>query len=201
MNLPDHPTNEDCCLEIVRVAENFLPLKHWGFKQSAFLAEEKPRVIYDSEWCRIMLLWGGSVVNSAYSVGVFYGRLHAPTDEFVMKWNGEECYCWHHVDKAIFLLDGLTPKNAVDQINNDKGPRVKEEFEQDNRIQLRDGMSPTEWDVKMHAVIWEQYGNRLFELFDLRHPELWERYAQFVKEFYRLLELDFDSNLPPDKIC
>ena len=75
MNLPDNATKEDYCLEMVRVAENFLPLKFWGFKQSAFLAVERPRVIYDSEWCRMMLLWGGSVVNSAYSVGVFYGRL------------------------------------------------------------------------------------------------------------------------------
>jgi hypothetical protein len=202
MNLPDHPTNEDYCLEMVRVAENFLPLEHWGFKQSAFLADEKPRVIYDSKWCRIMLLWGGSVVSSAYSVGIFYGRLHALNDGFVMMWSGENCHCWHQVYEALFLLDRLSPKDAVDRIRiNDKRPQVIEDFERDNLVKLRNGMPPTEWDVKMHAMIWEHYGERLFELFDLRHAELWEKYAQFVKEFYELLGLDFDSSPPPDKIC
>jgi hypothetical protein len=36
----------------------------------------------------------------------------------------------------------------------------------------------------MHAAIWEQYGMRLFELFDLRRPDLWEQYRTWLRARY-----------------
>jgi hypothetical protein len=39
----------------------------------------------------------------------------------------------------------------------------------------------------MHNEIWEQYGQKLFDIFDLRNPELWEDYVQFHNEIKRLL--------------
>src|SRR5210317_121476 len=35
-------------------------------------------------------------------------------------------------------------------------------------------------------IIWEHYGQSLFDLFDLRQPELWKEYRVFLKEYYQL---------------
>jgi hypothetical protein len=41
-------------------------------------------------------------------------------------------------------------------------------------------------ETETHAMIWEHYGQRLFELFDLRRPDLWEKYSSFVIQVYDL---------------
>lgn len=199
MTSPSNSTNEIYCHEMVRVAETFLPLKRWGFKQGAFLALNIARVIYDSEWCRIMFLWNGSPYFSTESVGIYYGRLHAPNDNFIMTWKGERRTCWQRVDDSLNFLDGLSPQEAANQtLMHGLSPRIIGDF---MRLDFVKDMPLTEWEARLHSAIWEHYGQKLFELFDLRHPELWEKYTQFVREFHKVLDLDHDFDPPPDKIC
>ena len=40
--------------------------------------------------------------------------------------------------------------------------------------------------IKLHNKIWEYYGKRFFDLFDMRNPELWERYVVYCNEVKRL---------------
>lgn len=54
----------------------------------------------------------------------------------------------------------------------------------------------------MHASFWEHYGQRLFELFDLRRPDLWDEYTRFVVEYRRLDGRKPLSGYPSfEKIC
>jgi hypothetical protein len=71
------------------------------------------RLIYDSEWCRIALVWGGWDYGSGNSISMYYGRLHAPNESATMIWNGEECHAWHDFDYALHLLDGRSPAQAA----------------------------------------------------------------------------------------
>jgi hypothetical protein len=45
----------------------------------------------------------------------------------------------------------------------------------------------------LHHNIWKYYGRRLFELFDLRQPDLWNRYVKYLMEYYRLQDENFRS--------
>jgi len=49
--------------------------------------------------------------------------------------------------------------------------------------------------------IWEHYGKRLFELFDLRQPNLWEQYRGFLKEFYDIKGRISFIKPAMDKVC
>jgi hypothetical protein len=53
----------------------------------------------------------------------------------------------------------------------------------------------------MVSKIWEYYGQRLFELFDVRRPELWEQFAHFIKEFHKIKRSNSYDYVAPDKIC
>jgi hypothetical protein len=52
-----------------------------------------------------------------------------------------------------------------------------------------------------HSILWAHYNGKLFELFDLRRPDLWEAYREFLKEYYALLGLKSDYGVPFDYVC
>ena len=54
--------------------------------------------------------------------------------------------------------------------------------------------------MKMHMEVWEHYGKKLFELFDLRQPNLWEQYRGFLKELYDIKGRVSFIKPPMDKV-
>jgi hypothetical protein len=85
------------------------------------------------------------------------------------------------VHLPLYFLDGLSPQEA----KNTKHPRLIKEFEQSDLA--KSIRSEPEKDVLLQATIWEAYGQRLFDIFDARNKDLWERYSVFVSEYWKTL--------------
>jgi hypothetical protein len=192
----DHEREVDPVEEMSRVATSFLDLNLWGFKESYHSTKSK-KMIYDSEWCRVKLVWGGWDYGGGNSISVYYGRLHAPNEESTMISNGEECHCWHDFDLALHFLDDRTTADAARLHYSHSITDIfyEEKFRQEYRRRQ------PEWLARMHAAIWRHYGKRFFELFDLRRPDLWQQYQKFLKEVY-----DIEGRIPEiepamDKVC
>ncbi len=186
--------------KMIQLTEEFLPLRNWGFKQSVRFVEKNPKIIYDSEWCRVKIAWSGWDVYVGDMISIHYGRLHAPNDKIVITWNGEEGYCWHRINEPLLFLDGLPPTEAVDHSTYGQQPDVMAKFGQSDLGKSLAHKQP-EGLIRMHTAIWEHYGQRLFELFDLRHPDLWEQYTDFIQMYYEVKGLIPDMTPPQGKIC
>lgn len=182
--------------EMARVAHSFLDLDRWGFKQS-YSSAKSGNLIYDSGLCRVNLVWGGWDPLGGNSISIYYGRLHAPNEVSTMIWRGEVCHCWHDFDLALHFLDGQTPTNAakLDYSHPITDPFYEEEFREKFPRQQ------PEWLAQMHTTIWRHYGKQFFELFDLRQPDLWEKYRQFLKEIYDIKGRRPYIKPPPDQVC
>jgi hypothetical protein len=180
--------------EMARIALSFLHLSSLGFRES-YRSTNPAKLIYDSEWCRISLIWGGWD-SGGNSIHIRYGRLHAPNEKVSMNWNGEECRCWHDFDYALHFLDGRTPIDAVEL--NRSHPITKPFYEDELRQKFS---NQPEWLAQMHVAIWKKYGKQFFELFDLRRPDLWEKYRQFLKEVYDIKGRSPRIKPPLDKVC
>ena len=182
--------------EMTRIAQTVLRLDSWGFKES-YRSSKPGELIYDSERCRISLVWDGWDPLDGNSMHIHYGRLHAPSEKTTMFWNGEDSRCWHRVEYPLHFLDKRTPAETA-ELNYShplKTPFYEDEFRQKfQRHQL-------EWTAQMHLTIWQYYGNRLFELFDLRRPDLWQQYRQFLKEVYDIKGRNPAIKPPLDKVC
>jgi hypothetical protein len=174
----------DPCEYMAQLAQNVLPLERWGFKES-YRSTKEECLIFDSEWCRVKFVWGGWELYTGYHMSMDYGRLHAPSDAVSMIWNGEECRCWHGLtgtSPVLDFLDGLSPQES----SNFHGlPPAIEQYVQSELWETLDKQKRhPESTARMHALIWERYGTRLFELFDLRRPDLWEQYRQWLRAHY-----------------
>ena len=188
--------NELKCNEMAVLADSFLRLDLWHFHESARLTVPHPIVIYDSEWCRVKLLWEGWDMYTGDTVIVYYGRSNAVNDKFTMLWNGEECYCWHHINEPLYFLDGMAPFDASKR----KWPHFIEQFA-DSEI-IKNIPSQPQRQLMMHAAIWNHYGSRIFELFDMRHSDTWEQYTDFLKKYYELKGTGPIPIIPPQyKVC
>ncbi len=191
---------EDPCGEMARLVTNFFPLNEWGFEEK-YRSIKEGRLIYDSQWCRIKFVWSGWEEQVGNSMDVYYGRLHALNDEYVMTWNQENSYCWHGLTSRNVLnfLVGLSPQEVISQ----KGfPSAVTQFRNSDVWKDMVGKRRLpELTARMNASIWEYYGARLFELFDLRSPDLWGQYGIFLKEYYDIKGRS--KNIVPslDKIC
>lgn len=188
--------NVDPIEEMTRLAENFLPLALWDFRES-FHSAKPGDLIYDSEWCRLNLIWGGWDYIGGNTISIYYGRLHAPNEKAKMIWNGEECNCWHRFEHALHFLDGRTSADAA-KLNYSHpitGPFYESEFRQQFRRRQ------PEWLARIHATVWQHYGKQFFELFDLRRPDLWDQYRQFLKEFYDIKGRSPAIKPSLDKVC
>ena len=53
----------------------------------------------------------------------------------------------------------------------------------------------------MHMEVWDCYGENFFELFDLRHPDRWVQYREFLKEFYNIKGRVSFIDPPQDQVC
>lgn len=187
--------------EFSRLLESAFNFEAWGFQESYihFDPYHSVYIICDSEWCRVKFAVNGGDLLHGYGMSVRYGRKHAPDITSTMVWNGEECWCWHEIPEALMFLDGFSPQETIVEYHT-KGRWRFMEAENTQKTNSR-----LESNVKMHALIWKKYGRRLFELFDLRHPELWNQYVSFVAEYHKLkgsTTIHAGLSVPDnDKIC
>ena len=193
---PVDERNVDPIQEMTRLAENFLPLALLDFKES-FHSAKPGDLIYDSELCRLNLIWGGWDYIGGNTISIYYGRLHAPDEKATMIWNGEECNCWHRFEHALHFLDGRTPADAAKL--NYSHPITDPFYESEFRQKFR--RRQPEWLVHIHATVWQHYGKQFFELFDLRRPDLWDQYRQFLKGFYDIKGRSPAIKPSLDKVC
>jgi hypothetical protein len=188
--------NVDPIGEMDRIAQNFLNLDVRGFKES-YRSIKPSKLIFNSEWCRLSLIWDGWDYLGGNTISILYGRLHALNEKTVMTWNNEECYCWHDFDHALHFIDGRSPADAVKLIFSH--PITSPFYEEEIRKEFR--RRQPEWLAKMHVTVWQYYSKSLFELFDLRRADLWEKYRQFLKEFYDIKGRSPAIKPPLDKVC
>ena len=190
--------NVDPVQEMTRIAQHVLDLTSWEFKES-FRASKPAKLIYNSHWCRLSLIWGGWDQSGGNSIHIRYGRHNALDEGTTMIWNGEECYCWHRFELALHFVDGQTPQYAS------KTMYTHSLIEQYKRSELGQSLMgkrrQPEWLAQMHKTIWSHYGKRFFELFDLRQPDLWQQYRQFLKEVYDIEGRFPEIDPPMDKVC
>jgi hypothetical protein len=194
----------EICVKMAFLAESYLNLGKWGFKESARLEvlgdSMVPSVIYNSRLCRVKISfneWHPPYQSIDYSVDIYYGRLSAPNDKNIIVRNNEECYCWHGITKVLHFLDNRTPEYATKNLlSHDLIKQYIKQLSSD----VPSHKLP-EWEVRKHAYIWEEYAPRLFELFDLRRMDLWEKYRLFLKEVYDIKGRS--PNIIPslDRIC
>ena len=194
MNI-DNEKNIDPIHELLRLTQENSNLHEWGFKES-FRSVTAKRLIYDSEWCRIKLVWGGWDYGSGNSISIYYGRLHAPDENVTMIWNGEECHAWHGVELAVHFLDGRLPT----EITKSYSPPILKKFYKEEISQQFHRRQP-EWLILMHKEVWNHYGKGFFELFDLRRSDLWLKYREFLKELHDIKGRPSFIQPSLDKVC
>lgn len=182
--------------EMRRIAQNSLDVDFWGFKETYYSIKSQ-QLIFDSQVCRINLIWGDWDQTGGNSIYIRYGRLHALDERTTMLWNGEECYCWHDIDHPLNFLDGRLPTDVVKRYYSH--PVTDPYYEKELRQKFY--RRQPEWLSAMHLAIWKHYGNRFFEIFDLKRPDLWEKYQLFLKEFYDLKGRRVGTVPGLDKVC
>jgi hypothetical protein len=190
--------------DLIQLVERFIDFKRWGFQRTYIYTpvEISPSVIYDSEWCRVMFSSEGWEMFNGEVVKVYYGRLHASNEKWFIPWRGKNHLCWHRVNEALNFLDGLTPQEAVEQIPEGKRSRVMDQFSMSETGQRLLKVNQAEWMLGMQAFVWEHYGTRLFGLFDLRRPDLWEQYENFIETYHTIKRSSSPYGWPmPDEIC
>jgi hypothetical protein len=167
--------------EANHILKKYFDFNQWGFQQVFVEPNTYPTIIYRSERCKVKFIFDidGHPHDTRLHLHVYYGRSHATNNDSFMLWNGEKCWCWHRVDYALNFLDGLSPQEAA---AIEYSPRVIEEYRNSERARELSKRTQADWSAGMETRIWEEYGERLFEVFDLRNIELWERYVNFRRQ-------------------
>ena len=193
---------EEVGYALMALIEDYLDIERWKFHLTfkKFTRPRNIKIIYDSEWCRIKFMFSRMHYPESDEILISYGRLHAPDEERFMTWNGQVCHCWHNILDPLRFLDRLTPTEAYKQsIRHKQMPTAVRKYRQMQYAQELLKEYPPKYAIGLHAALWNTYGQKLFELFDLRRPELWEEYRGFLKEYYKMLDLK--SKHPPENVC
>ncbi len=189
---------------LAALLEENLNLQSSGFIQSFtnFTKKSGQLVVYDSKWCRVRFSFSRQRLPKYDELSIYYGRLHALNEEPFMEWNGEKCHCWHDIWDALRYLDGLSPSDAIQQSKVLKQlPTVAEDFWNSDEGKALRELYPPKYGIVLHSKLWNHYGHRLFELFDLRRPDLWDGYKKFLTEYYRLLGKKVIYGPPSENVC
>ena len=206
---------------LTELIEQYLPIRKWGFVESVRNENEyAPFLIFDSQWCRIRFhlerdMHSGGMLSE--NLNISYGRLHALNNDSEMIWKGEKCQCWHYYFNLHLLFSFLDSVSVQDAYKANVAwsyerrkpiwhPLIESHrayVEKNNGFKTKERRSGA--TLEFHASIWEHYGLRFFELFDLRHPELWEKYRNFLKEVYEPEEQRYKEkgidHLPFHQVC
>jgi hypothetical protein len=181
----------------IQMLEQNFDFSRWGLSQYFVgVAQSQPIVVYASPACRVRFSWPIPDIRDRATIQIYYGRSHAPVDEDIIPWNGVPCWCWHDVRNVLCFLDGIS---ANETVSNRLGqPRIMQEF---RNASIQSWTQP-EFMTKMHATIWKQYGQRLFDVFDVRQTSLWEQFSNFMAEYAKLDPGYTLGGFPArDKIC
>ncbi len=199
--VPDNERIDNPCEYIAKLTHTHLPLSKWGFGESARFITTSPKIIYNSKWCRVKIIWNRWEMYAGNSLSILYGRLHAPDDKYRINLDGQEYHCWFGAtaSEVLNFLDGSSAETVVHQ----KGfPKIIEQFRQSSDWKkLIEARRLPEAAIRMEATIWNHYGTQLFELFDLRRPDLWEKYRQFLKEYYDIKGRSPNIKPSLDQVC
>jgi hypothetical protein len=186
-------------IDLVSIIEKVIDMNRWTFKLTYSNSREyasgypMQKVIYDSEWCRVLFAayQRRSTPPDMHDVYIRYGRLHAPdeSENDLMIWQGEKCHCWHSVGSLhLYFIEGFSPSEAL----NPPILQVFREARSSAYDKIRSELGEF-FPIVREAVIWNHYGLRLFELFDLSRPDLWNKYVKFLEEYYQLQADDYKS--------
>ena len=189
---------------LVQIIGDNLDIKNRGFRlvYTNFAKVSEIVAIYDCEWCRINFVFSRQRAPRYDELSIDYGRLHALNEEPFMIWGGENCRCWHNVLDPLRFLDGLTPREAMEQVKVLKQlPVVVRGFRESDLGKNLLEEYPPKSAIVLQSVLWKHYGQRLFDLFDLRKPDLWREYQKFLREYYVLLGEKSSYGPPYEKVC
>ena len=176
--------------------EKHLPLAKWGFSKT-FQPEKSGLVIYDSEFCRVQFEL--SVLNyyPLYQTIISYGRLHAPNNEKYMISNGEKCLCWHSkIHLTIPFIEGVSAQKLADERYGETWESLVEDLKVDYPH-----ADYLEYPLRLHAKLWEHYGERLFSVFDLRQPKVWNQYSKFSTAYDEAVHKKLNLSRAFEIIC
>jgi len=185
------------------IIEN-LSLAQWNFhlNHTNFVNINNLVAIYDSVYCRISFVFSLQQTPRHDELVISYGRSHAQNEEPYMNWRGKNNRCWHNILIPLRFLDGLSPSDAVHQSKTkNQSPVFIEKFRKSELGVRLFNEYPPKASIAMHSAIWQHYGQKLFALFDLRNPKLWDEYEAFVKEYYKLLDIKASFGPPYENIC
>lgn len=165
--------------------ERYLDLDRWGFRLT-YVDPRHDKVVYASSACRVKatLLIDR---REGDAVQLKYARSHAPDDvELLMEWQGERCFAWHNIMVAPYweFLEGFSAGEAAEHLRARVRWPLHAAF---SATELGGSLQGADWSVAQEGYLWQHNGERLFSLFDVRKPELWEEFRRFLREYYELL--------------
>lgn len=190
---------EDFGNSLIKMIEETLNPKRWNFYLSfkEFKRDSMFHVVYDSEWCKVRFDFFRGHNPSHNEIHIYYGRLHALNDDLYIIVNKQRCRCWHNVVDTLYFVDGLSPIEAVEQQKRGKLPSVLEEFRYSEKAQRLREAGTFQYSLERQSVIWNHYGTKLFNVFDLRQSDLWEKYTRFISNFHEIKDSQPLSGYPP----
>ena len=192
------------CNDITLVAENHLPLEKWGFAESGRIRKldnsTSPSIIYSSELCKLKISFNEfnpPFQTENFSIHIYYGRHTASDEKDIDIVDGTKCYCWHDVAKPLHFIDDASPDYVAKNIFSHE---LIEEFRKS--VSSKDlQYKSLEWGIRKHAVVWEKYAPRLFELFDVQKEDLWQKYRDFLKDVYDIRGRSAIIQPSMDNVC
>lgn len=186
------PKNYEIFIDYV---EKKLPLEKWGFSKSPQLSTGD--VIYDSEFCRVKFELSQFNYHPLLETIIYYGRLHAPNNEKHISWNGEKCLCWHsNIHITLPFIEGINAQQLADGNAGEIWQSLVNNLKVDYP-----SFDYLEYPLRFHAKIWEHYGENLFSIFDLRKPEIWEKYSKYSSVYNEAVKKRLNLSRDIEKIC
>lgn len=178
--------------------ERRIDFGRWGFHLA--YAGGRPMadvlLVYESAQCRVQFGYSrgryatrkdkvGEAMEEHASYG--YGRLHAPDEGDTVTIDGKVYVAWHDSPRLLNYLEYRNGRASLEEAAAAGGlPLRWGEISQDVAAH---GPSTwlESWATRI-AVSWERYGSELFDLLDLRRPDLWEGYRKFRKELWEAIK-------------
>lgn len=195
---------DDLGYALIQLINENLDVKRWGYYlvYKNFSKISEITLIFSSEFCKISFMFSRQRMPTYDELSIEYGRLHALSEEPFMEWEGGKCRCWHHFLDPLRFLDGLTPRQAMEQVKIQKQlPTVVRDFRESDFGKKLLKEYPPKSALVLQSVLWKHYGQRLFDLFDLRKPDLWQKYQKFLREYYDLLGEKASYGPPYENVC